>query len=58
MSDEQWEIIEPLLPLEDEGPGRPLELNMREVVNAIFYIVRTGCQWANLPNDYPNRKKL
>lgn len=58
MTDEQWEIIEPLLPLKDEGPGRPLELDMREVVNAIFYIVRTGCQWANLPNDYPNHDSV
>jgi transposase len=32
MTDQQWKIIEPLLPLEDKGPGRPLELDMREVV--------------------------
>jgi putative transposase len=54
MSAEQWEIIQPLLPLEQEGPGRPLELDMRQVVNAIFYVTRTGCQWKNLPKDYPN----
>ena len=54
LSDEQWQILEPLLPLEQTGPGRPLELDMREVVNAILYLVRTGSQWENLPHDFPN----
>jgi putative transposase len=54
MTDKQWQVIQPLLPLEQEGPGRPIELDMRQTVNAIFYIVRTGCQWENLPKDYPN----
>lgn len=54
MTDEQWRIIEPLLPLEHDGPGRPIKLDMRQTVNAMFYIVRTGCQWENLPKDYPN----
>ena len=53
MSDRQWRIIKPLLPLEHDGPGRPIELDMRQVVNGIFYVVRTGCQWENLPRDYP-----
>ena len=54
LSDKQWKLIKPLLPLQHSGPGRPLELNMRQVVNAIFYVNRTGCQWENLPKDYPN----
>jgi putative transposase len=54
LTDSQWILIQPLLPLEQNGPGRPLELKMRQVVNAIFYVVRTGCQWANLPKSYPN----
>ena len=54
MSDKQWAIIEPLLPQVHAGPGRPLELDLRQVVNAIFYVARTGCQWENLPSDYPN----
>ena len=58
LSDRQWEIIAPLLPIEREGPGRPIELDMREVVNAILYIVRTGCQWENLPSDYPNHNSV
>ena len=54
LSDEQWAYIEPLLPLSREGAGRPIELDMREVINAILYVVRTGCQWHNLPHDFPN----
>jgi putative transposase len=54
LTKKQWKIIKPLLPLKHKGAGRPLELNLRQVINAIFYVVRTGCQWANLPNDYPN----
>ena len=58
MTDKQWEIIRPLLPLEFKGPGRPIELDMRQVVNAIFYVTRTGCQWENLPTDYPNHNSV
>jgi putative transposase len=58
ISDEQWAILKPLLPLEQDGPGRPLELNMREVVNAIFYVNRTGCQWENLPHDFPDHNSV
>lgn len=54
LSRKQWKIIKPLLPLQRTGPGRRVELNMRQVVNAIFYVNRTGCQWENLPTDYPN----
>jgi putative transposase len=54
MSDREWQLIRPLLPLKHDGRGRPLELDMRRVVDAIFYVVRTGCQWQNLPSDYPN----
>ncbi len=58
LSDEQWQLIKPLLPLERKGPGRPLELDMREVVNASIYVTRTGCQWEDLPNDYPNHNSV
>jgi putative transposase len=54
MNDAEWRLIRPLLPLKNDGPGRPLELDMRRVVDAIFYVVRSGCQWQNLPSDYPN----
>ena len=58
MSDQQWSIIRPLLPMDTDGPGRPPELDLRQVVNAIFYIDRTGCQWKNLPRDYPNHNSV
>lgn len=58
LTDEQWEQIKPLLPLERTGPGRPLELDMREAVNAMLYIARTGCQWDNLPHDFPNSDSI
>lgn len=52
VSDAQWAIIEPLIPV--YAWGRPRELKMRDVVNAIFYISKTGCQWKMLPHEYPN----
>lgn len=58
MSDEEWARIEPLLPLARTGAGHPLELDMRMVVNAIFYLVRTGCQWDDLPKSYPNHNSV
>ena len=58
MTDQQWEIIGPLLVREREGPGRPPELDLRQVVNAIFYLDRTGCQWKNLPKDHPNHNSV
>ena len=52
MTDEEWAILEPLIPPAKHG-GRPRTTNMREVLNAIFYVLKTGCQWANLPKDFP-----
>lgn len=54
LTDAEWSILKPLLPLKKQGAGRPLELDMRQVVNAIFYVLRTGCQWSYLPKSYPN----
>ncbi len=52
LTDEQWALIEPLIPVYTWG--RPRTLSMRSVVNAILYILVTGCQWAMLPKEYPN----
>ena len=52
LTDEQWHIIEPMVPPEKHG-GRHRTVDMREVINAILYILRTGCQWRNLPHDFP-----
>ena len=52
VTDEQWEIIEPLLPPpRTRHGGRPRTTCMREVVNTILYLNRTGCQWDMLPHD-------
>ena len=53
LTDEQWHLIKPLLPLAHAGPGRPITLDMRAALNAMLYVARTGCQWANLPADFP-----
>jgi len=55
LTDEQWTLIEPLLPPErgGRGFGRPLKHPRREIVNAILYQARTGCAWRLLPGDLP-----
>ena len=52
MSDDEWSLLEPMVPAARCG-GRPRTTDMREVVNAIFYIGSTGCQWRALPKDFP-----
>ena len=50
LTDEQWALVEPLLPAAKPG-GRPRDVNLREVLNAILYVNRSGCQWDLLPHD-------
>jgi len=52
MSDAQWEQLAPLIPPKI-GKGKNRTVNLREVMNAILYFLRTGCQWAYLPRDFP-----
>ena len=52
LTDRQWALIEDLIPPAKPG-GRPREVRMREVVNAIMYLLRTGCAWRLLPHDFP-----
>jgi putative transposase len=52
LTDAQWAVLEPLIPVYEWG--RPRELAMRRVVEAMLYIAKTGCQWHMLPGDYPN----
>jgi putative transposase len=56
LTDEQWAILEPLIPASEVG--RPREVEMREVLNAIFYQARSGCQWDMLPHDLPARSTV
>lgn len=50
LTDAQWAFLEPLIPPAKHG-GRPREVDMREVLNTLFYLNRTGCQWDLLPHD-------
>jgi putative transposase len=52
LTDQEWAIWEPLIPPAKPG-GRPRTTDMREVLNAIFYVLKTGCQWDMLPRDFP-----
>src|SRR2546425_7714744 len=53
LTDEQWAIVEPLIPPAKQSPrgGRPRQVEMREVLNTIFSLNRSGCQWEMLPHD-------
>lgn len=57
LNEDQWEILAGLLP-QRRGAGRPMTLELREVVNAILYVTRTACQWKNLPHDFPKWKSV
>ena len=56
LTDEQWAIIEPLIPV--NRVGRPRTKDMREVLNALFYLNRSGCQWDMLPHDLPAKSTV
>ena len=57
LTDAQWKVIELLIPPEPGG-GRPRKTPMRDVLDAIFYILRTGCQWRYLPGDLPPKSTV
>jgi putative transposase len=52
LTDEQYALIEPLIPPAEPG-GRRRSVNMREVVNGVLYLSRTGCSWRMLPGEFP-----
>src|SRR6516225_12148593 len=56
LTDAQWEIVRPLIPI--YKLGRPREVDLREVVNAILYLNRSGCQWDMLPHDLPAKSTV
>jgi transposase len=51
-TDEEWALIEPHLP-PPASRGRTRETDLRDAVNAIYYIAQSGCQWRMLPKDFP-----
>ena len=55
LSDAQWQVVAPVL---RRATGRAGHIPRREVLNAIFYVLRTGCQWRYLPQSYPNWKTV
>ena len=57
LSDDQWSIVASELP-PATGGGRPRTVNLREIVNAIFYRLRTGCSWEMVPHDYPPKSTV
>src|SRR6266704_661103 len=57
LSDAEWERLAPLIPPARTG-GRPRTTNMREALNALLYLLRTGCQWAMLPKEFPPRSTV
>ena len=52
LSDAQWALIEALIPAATPG-GRPRSVDVREVVDAVLYLLRTGCSWRRLPHEFP-----
>src|SRR5215204_445980 len=52
LSDTEWKYIEPHVP-RPKGQGRPRIHSPREILDAIFYLLRSGCQWRLLPHDFP-----
>src|ERR1700681_3433309 len=57
LTDEQWKLIAEFLPPPLPG-GRPRKTDLREVVNAILYLVRSGCQWRMIPHEFPPWKTV
>ena len=57
LTDDQWAVIAPLLTTKTDqeryNGGRPRTVDLRAIVNALFYRTRTGCQWRMIPHDYP-----
>lgn len=52
LSDLEWSIVKPLLP-PVKNRGRKRETDLREIVNAILYLLNEGCKWRSLPHDFP-----
>jgi putative transposase len=58
LTDQEWEYISPLTKNVDTNRGRKPKYGKREMLNAIFYLLRTGCSWRHLPHDFPPWKTV
>jgi len=57
LTNEEWALVAPLIPPAKRG-GRRRDANVREILNAIFYVLWTGCQWKALPKDFPPKSTV
>jgi transposase len=57
LTDEEWALIEPLIPPGKRGGGKRT-VDMREIVNSLMYVLSTGCQWRAIPKDLPPRSTV
>jgi putative transposase len=57
LTDQQWWLIEHMMPTPKRG-GRPRSIDLREVINGMFYLTRSGCAWRLIPHDLPNRNTI
>ena len=57
LTDDDWALIAPLIPPAKNG-GRKREVNLREVMNGVLYVLATGCQWRALPKDLPPKSTV
>ena len=57
LTDAEWALVEPLIPPSKHG-GRKRDVDVREILNAIFYVLWTGCQWKALPKDLPPKSTV
>ena len=57
LTDAEWELVKPFVRPAKRG-GRPRSVDIREVLNAIFYLLSTGCQWNAIPSDLPPRSTV
>src|SRR5215203_1076611 len=56
VTDDQWALVESLIPV--YPGGRPRKTSTRDVLNAVLYVLRTGCQWRYLPRDFPPKSTV
>jgi transposase len=57
LTDAEWALVEPMIPPAKHG-GRRRQVNVREVLNGIFYVLSTGCQWNAVPKDLPPKSTI
>jgi len=58
LSDQEWKLIEPITRNKKTNKGRKSKYGKREMLNAMFYLCRTGCSWRHLPHDFPPWKSV